>query len=647
MVKSKARVSESVGFISRIDFGSPGYRRGLLELAFDVFRKEKVRFIVIAGGLVSSPNLRPTLTANKKPEEKEALFQEWAHELAEAIPHLTNEDGKPVKIYIITSHALNYDGVIGKEIAIRLHDLRPQDILYQGEGSARFPMPKMGKIISVLVPIKASWRGGYYSTVVQRLIDDKEKQSAQKFPDIYVIGGTASSILRPKGEMKRPHISLPALHNLKEVNTSENQVGIRVLEVFKDSPEPLVRTYSCKDLVSYENERASVLVPDSLPKVQQDILNELKRQGPASIGMLEDALQPSRETIEKAIKAINANGFNPRIIFDETSGKYQFDSEWFARELRYSLPEGDGVGDDRVLAFSCLHAGSVYTEMKFFVNEVPDLILRHNVRTLIDCGDNIQGLKHDLSASGEVIDGTNYTDHERLAANLCAAVITKVFSVRFTAAIGKMNIRAKQSRAVITQAINDSLLLFNYIDGNHDEWVVPLGMSSLAIFRLTLIEEVVSEIYSILIQNKISFEGDFLKDIVEKHIVKSKILSLPSSGLTVDVSHPHMGRASTSSLRSQEMLRKSQCHICMIGNFHTAIAIEQWDSEFGQRVAIQQCSIVWKTGFEEGHTKILDVVVSYLHVKSANGRIFMTEAMYYGSGTENPDLSKSDPLEGI
>ncbi len=642
-LSSSAR-SENVGFLSRIDFGSLGFRRGLLELAFEVFRQEKVRFVVLAGGLISYPALRPQLP--RSAEEREIAIDDWAKDLAEAIPHLYDERGKPVKIYIVTSPAPNFDSWLGEDIARRLHNLRPDDIFYRGKEGARFPLKKQGKDFWVILPTRGAWRGQYFSTVSERLIDDKQKQSSQRLPDLWVTGCGASSIVRPKGEMKRPYISLPALHRLMEITTSENQIGVRVVEFFTGGSEPMIRTYSFKDFVSNENERAAIALPEGLPKTQVNILQELKVKGPVTIGMLEDALPPARAHIERTIGVINAGGFEPKIVQDEQSGLYQFDPKWFQNELRYSLPPKEDVREDTMVAFSCLHAGSVFTEYKFFVNAIPEFMLRHNVNILVGCGDFIEGLKHDLNLRGEVINGTNYTDHEALAARLVGTVIVKVFKERFTAELGKHSGRAL-SPAALTRILDKALLRFFYIDGNHDEWVVALGVQSLAIFRRDLIDFLMNNISAILHEKGVSAEVDFLRTLIENHVVKTKIFQLPSTGVCVEASHPHMGRATTSSLRTQEMLRKSRCHISQIGNFHIAIAVEQWDSELGQRVGMQHGSIVWKTGFEEGKTKLLDVVVGYLRVKTINQRIFMSEIMYYGSGVENPDLSKVDPLQGL
>ena len=46
-----------VGILSRVDFGSIGYRRGLVELAWGICREEEVAFIIIAGGILNQDTL--------------------------------------------------------------------------------------------------------------------------------------------------------------------------------------------------------------------------------------------------------------------------------------------------------------------------------------------------------------------------------------------------------------------------------------------------------------------------------------------------------------------------------------------------------------------------------------------------------------
>lgn len=52
--------------MSRIDFGSPGFRQGLLELAADRFRQEDVSFVVLVGGLVAGKSINNRAKALKR-----------------------------------------------------------------------------------------------------------------------------------------------------------------------------------------------------------------------------------------------------------------------------------------------------------------------------------------------------------------------------------------------------------------------------------------------------------------------------------------------------------------------------------------------------------------------------------------------------
>ena len=104
---------ETVGLMSRIDYMSPGFRRGLIEAAFQVFEDRNVRFVELHGGLVSAPHIKQYLRqfrGKELTERKAALPEEIAQHLKEALPRLHDERGRLVKIYIVTSPAVNYDG---------------------------------------------------------------------------------------------------------------------------------------------------------------------------------------------------------------------------------------------------------------------------------------------------------------------------------------------------------------------------------------------------------------------------------------------------------------------------------------------------------------------------------------------------------
>uniref|UniRef100_A0A831YZ57 Uncharacterized protein n=1 Tax=candidate division WWE3 bacterium TaxID=2053526 RepID=A0A831YZ57_UNCKA len=647
--------------MSRLDWGSPGFRQGLVELAFQHFEKENVRFVILAGGLVSYPHLKRQTGSNetllfvweeefggdygeddKKPSRKvkleqarQILFERWAKEIAEMLPKLRNGSGHLVRIYIVTSPAPNYDGWIGREIARRLTVLRP-DIRYWGEESVQLPLKYQNKIVWVLGPEKASWRSKYFSTAVDRLIEDEEKQTSQALPDLWIVGCTASSLQRPKGEKKRPYISVPALHRLKEVHTAENQVGILVVE-FSPQGHFLVRNYNFKDYTA--RERECIPDPEGTP-IQKGVVTELKRKGAMTIGMLEDALQMSRAEITAAIEALNGGSYAPAIRLDKDSQLYDFDSRWVETKLKYPMVTRDMCREDTLLNFGCLHAGSVFSEYRFFVHEVPKIMIRQGSKVLVGCGDLIEGLEHDLDKRGETMAGMNYTDMERLAAWMVCQVMLKTFKTRFAEALQAFKEKAP-SRKQLRSLVEESLVTFLYREGNHDAWVLKRGIVPLAVFGPALISCLTKGVAEILKER--GFKLPDLQSITEAKVCYGEVHKLPS-GMGITLLHPFMARALTSSLRAQQMLDQAKTPVVVGANFHVAINVGQWDSSnFGQRVAQQVGSIVWKTEFEHGRLKTLDVGVGHLRIFSREGRILITESAFFSEGTSQ-ETHKNEEL---
>lgn len=634
-----------IGFMSRIDFGRPTYRKGLVRLAYEVFERERTLFIVLAGGLVSYRHLRPHIPSKK--EAREAVFQKWARELSADIPHLRDSQGKSVKLYIVPSPAVDYDGWLGVEIGKRLAKLRRHDIRLWDAEDARIELQKNGvdfannQYFGVLLPSKAAWSSQYYSTTAERLIREKETQSTQKHPAWWASDCSASSILRPASQKQRSYFTPPALHRLQEVRTHENQIGCKVAEYFHDE-SLLVRTYNFKDIVS--EERYKVPVPQDANDLQRRILDELKR-GPRTPGMLEDALRTSRTKIIDEIGALNGSGYQPRIVYDEASQRYDLSQEWFQKELRYEMPSLDDLKEDTLVGFGCLHAGSPYSEYEFFVNKVPELILNRGATILVGAGDFIQGLEHDLDRSGEVIGGFNYSQQEKFAAHLVGAAILKVFLPRFQDAVASSSAAVSElSKEALAAMVDEALLWFDYRSGNHDTWVERKGIEPLATFRSELVNYLVAGLEEILSARDLYVAG--LRKLVEQHTTYAETHALPS-GVRMELFHPYMARAQTSSLRAQQMLGASDCQVVVGANFHEAIAVEQWEQRLGQRVALQVSTILWQTTFETRKLKRLEVCVGYLRILSKDGRIFMSETGFYGDGVRHPDRSNEQILEQL
>ncbi len=654
--------SETIGLMSRIDWGSPGFRAGLLKRAFEQFRAENVRFVILAGGLVSFPHLRKKLTARaldelwhdlwgasyeeeKKPPRsarvesaRDYLVESWAKELAQAIPRYKNGSGRLLRIYLVTSSATNYDGPLGSELAHLLVRYRP-DIRFWGDVSARIPLKHQNKVLLVLTPRKAVWRSKYFSTAVDRLIEDEENRTSQALPDLWVVGCTASSLQRPQGEKKRPYISVPALHRLGEVHIAENQIGVRVVEFTPDSRDLLVRTYNYKDYTA--REREFIPVPKQANGIQQKVVAILKAKGPHTIGMLEDALRINRGQIAAEIAALNKSHYRPQIEFNTDSQLYDFDPKWIQNQLTYPSLPIESAREDNLLAFACLHAGSTYSEYKFFVNEVPELMLRRGSTILVGAGDLIQGLEHDLDRRGEVMPGFNsYTDQETLAARLVCETMTRVLEKRLDRALQAIPNR-RPSATKLAKIVEAALPTFLWREGNHDAWVLRRGHAPLATFSRDLVSYLAQSLWIALEKRGLTLPN--LSGIANSHVRFGEVHQLPS-GLGLTILHPHMPRTLTSSLRAQHMLDMAGTPLVIGANFHVGVIVERWEPHHGQRLATQVGALVWQTEFEHSRLKTLDVGVATIRILSHEGRILMTETTFFGEGTEGKEYGREEVL---
>ena len=641
-IDSKNRKNVRIGFMSRIDYGSSGFRKGLIVLATETFKKGKDNFVILAGGLVSYRALKSQIPKVKDKEKREEFLERITKDLAMSIPEIRNEDGKLIKIHIVTSPA--YDGWIGEEVAKRLAERR-EDIRHWKAGGDKFPIKYINKTLWVLVPKKAVWmRGDYYSTPVERVIKDKQKQSSQELPDFIAVGGFGSSIHKPQGEAERPYISLPALCRLEETTTSENQIGVVEMEYIPNQKEPLIRNYNFKDLVSQE--RNNIDPPKDASDLQKKIIEVIKEYGPVSIGVFSDVIGVSEEKIIEVIKPLMEKSHQETwsgMSFDKSSERYGFNMNWLQEKLHYSYPE-DGTEDSMVL-FSCPHSGSIYTDYKFIVDYMPEIILKRGVNLLVGAGDWVIGLAHDVLVKGEVYGGFNETTQEQLAAYTWGTVILKVFKERFEKALSQLT--EKPSLDELKKIITEVLVLLVYIPGNHDEWSKKPGFTPLTTFRLELLRFLTRGIEKILKEKELIISG--LMDIVETKIIETHEYQL-SSGLTLGIFHPNMARTKTTSIRPQEVLNKSKKQINVSGNFHVAEVVLQWEPELGQRIAFQIGTLLKKSDFEEGKLKTVDFGVGFLRIRSLKGRIFMTETAFYGvvsDGYLNNEKIFSDLLKKL
>lgn len=689
--KPKVSDNPKVGLFSRIDFGSRGFRRGILEAEFEITEREGTHFNVLAGGLISRPAivqglkeyikaelrkdkisgkkyknfkrfeklLAPDLLPARKAELKHRYLHQIARELADLIP-LTKvrdpEDStkeKCVDLYIITSHA--YDGEEGEQVAHMLADLR-SDIRVYNSGGDRIEIKYVDKVMWVLTPQKQIFmRGDYYSTAVERVIKDKIKASTQSSPELFVVGCFGSSINKPKGELQYRYVSVPNSSRIEETRVSENQIGVKILEFPLSGGEYLSSMYSLKDLVS--KELSFVMAPPGCSKLQRQLIQIMKDKGWATIGIFRNELRKiwnkdiPREDIAKAMKQLDQEktiwrkGENwPGIIYQEASQKHYFDLEWIQRRLRYQLDDSMPVVD-RIVSIACMHAGSIETDYEFLVNDVPNIVLERDAKILVVAGDLKEGLKHNLLQKGEVIAGANSTRQDFLAANLLGTVVMKVFKARFEKAFRKYTEnKSKPTAKELNDIVSMTLIALVYWLGNHDLWESEDGHESLTVFHLALVNLLAEEINKHLALRGLVCGS--LLELVKGKVLRREFFELPS-GLKVSLQHPFMSRAKTTSIRPQEMLDYGKRHGCQVtigANFHVGENVEEWDQDLGQCVCQEIGTVKHGSNFERRKMKMVDQGVGYLRITSKDKRILVTESAYFGAKVPRPPVDNLDIL---
>lgn len=655
------------GYTSRWDYKGPGYRSGIILVSFQKFAEEGCHFNVLNGGLVSAVYIRKELRRRLKgvkPYLKERVIDhflsESAKELAGVIPKIKKpvsawaDQNKPefVRLYIMTSpvydgpNSERFESTYGEEIARRLQSLRPEDIRLYKEGGDRLQVKGVNQIDWAINPRRHRLPSEYYSAAAEREIKDRVGQSDQPFPDLWVVGTEASAIHKTDGEKDRPYITLPASCRLEATTVAENQEGLAIVEsISSDSDsdsERLVRFWNFKDLI--HRERMFITgIKEGATDLHRKIVDIIKNSGTTTIGLLADELGIDRQIIEKEIKFLEepkmlSRKTWPGLYYDSKSQKYDFHLDWLQERLRYNLPKE--YIEDRFLLFGCLHAGYTTTDYQHFVEKYSEIILKHNVKILVGLGDFVAGLKHDLMHRGEIIGAMNVTDQEQFAAELITTVRFKVFKKRFEEAITKF-VDTKPNSEELKTIVENSLLQFIFIPGNHDDWPLRDGITPLETFGNGQMKILGKEIRHLV-------SSQNMPEIDVNNILEKKSMPLPDfnpvcelpSGLIFGARHPGMARADTTSLRSQKALDALCVQILGLANFHVATVVHKWRPDLGQCVAAQVATQVIYTPFEGGKLKKPDFGPTFLRVLSHDKRIYMTESAYYNKPILQQPLKK-------
>jgi len=641
----------NVGVFSGFNYGSEElFREGLLELNQFVQKQSSAHFLVLCAGLVNGVYLENYLKEqlrDVRKVEKEAwealLVSRVARELSVCLPKLKKPDGNFVKLYIITSP--KKDRAIGSSIAIALSELR-DDIVYFGSSNDQtLPVKHVGskqkkdKVDVSLLPAslqRSSLRSKFASTKIQTQIRTILKV-LKRSPDFAAFGGYGVNIHKPAiGEVNCPYIGVPELHALSERETgddSESEIGTRVIK-FRTDGNYTVVTSDFKHLVNHE--RQLIKAPASASEIQKRIIEVIKER-PTFIGVLEEKVGVSRDQIKREIEELAR--FKAGIVYDKTTTLYDFSKEWIRSRIRYRWPEK--FNEDVIVSFACLHSlatypdGTVLTDCKFILEQLPKIILRENATVLVGSGDFIQGSKvHGLHLRGEVFLGLNLNTQEHVAAYLVQFPMIEVFRIRFEEFM-KGKDQKTMSKEEITDAVTRFLITFVYCAGNHDLWQTGDAVQALAYFRLCLENFLMNGVATILNKYEISLDYFTLLNIVFSKIVKDlpddKIRFVTTNGLKLKTIHPHTARNETLSIPPERLLSKyGNAHIVIAGNWHTAFDIQQSDENMGLRHMAQVPTLLLRTFFEDNKMKRTDFGVNVTYARSIERQIYEIETGFFG-----------------
>lgn len=651
-----------VGALSRIDWKTKGARSGLILDEFEICAERGCHYNVLNGGLVDKKYIETRiqdesqkLTSSQRRKYRAAIvdyvLQETANELNSILPYIKkppiNGDNHVefVRLYIITSLIL--DGDYGEKIARILQQMRPDIRLYkQGGDRTRLKgvgindeEKRRGQEIGWLNPKKHRIPGQFASTGVDADIREEEA-AADTMLSFWIHGGLGANISKPGGgERKIARISLPVSHipmprRPGEPSVALNQIGVRTIETSPDGEERLIQTWNLRDLMV--NERAFITgIKEGATDLQKKIVEVIKtdRKG-FHVGELSDILEVPRETIEKEIqflvepKALKRTTY-PGLYKDVESERYNFHLDWFQERLRYPWPYKKDYDELRRLLFGCLHAGYNTTDYEYVRKRFVEIILRFNIKVAELIGDITAGLKHHMMHKGQIIGNLNYTDQEILAAELLGTVFYDVFATRFKIFF-EAQANKKPAIHELDSWIKEMLVLFLFIVGNHEAWQRENGHTPGVTFRDKLVALLNHHLGKFLQER-----GLFTPNLDE--IVRSKILELSenkaiyqfSGRISAELLHPGMARTKTSSIRAEEALEYSNCHLVDVANFHTTFEMEKWNPELGERVATQVGAMTPLTYFEHGKLKRVDFGPTYVGTRAKNGRIFMVEHMFF------------------
>ena len=361
-----------------------------------------------------------------------------------------------------------------------------------------------------------------------------------------------------------------------------------------------------------------------------------------------------RKKLKKILDGITKKRrLHPPLCFDDASNRYFIPRPWIQQNLTYLYPWPEkAFVEERFLSFGCLHAFCRHTAHRFMLDEVPKLMLEHDIRHLIGGGDFIEGRAHGIPENGELLLGADYVEQENFAAELVANALLRVFKQRLQGLVKNADKKLFTDDAAVFNFVKLTLPDFWYISGNHDEWTEKVAFPALTFFRVQLIK-LLRQGTAETLRGTGLVVPVLLEEFLETNIVRMTPLDarMHPSGVSISLNHLHMGRAATKTLRSQHLLGATSADINIHANFHTALSMSRFDPKMGQRIIQQIGTLKLRSGFEDRKGKKVDFGVGYLRgglVQQGDKKvILMHEVAFFGDPTKYQSLDNKTFIEAF
>lgn len=630
-----------VGLISRLDYGLLRYRRQLIKSALNIFKREKVKFIVIAGGLMDKEWNQKNYIKEQAAKSEKKLTREDVEKLkAEFLETAVRElsgvleeiiiDGVPVKYYIVTSKI--YDKEIGEAVAEEI-SRRRKDVSYVDDRRGTFEVKGVHKnALVVLTPHKAPWRNNNFSTPVQRVLNDELSTTEKPGPLVYAVGCFGVAMFKPGGPYphcneKVNYCSVPVISRAQYQTIQDNEAGCVILEFDKNKPIAY-KCYGLKDLLANEKNYFCI---KHLRGPEKKIIETFKAfDTPPTIGQLEAESGINRNEI---MKIIAGNKKLKSIIRKSEDGK------------RYRIYMGDIVRYpeikidrwEKFVAFGCLHVPCRWTDYNFIDQELPKIIAMNDVNYVVGVGDFVEGTEHNLLLQGEVLAGLNNTKQEELSADVVANALFKTFLIK---------LEARRKNKALLADVKNLFPYFYFIPGNHCEWSLKAGYEPLRNFKNRLIKTLMGKMSGVFKNH--DFAG--LYALIQKKISGLDVFNpifTTESNIKCSLYHPHLPRAMALSGRLQAVNAQAAdlgATVNFVANFHTHVALQAWSSTRGDVLAVQVGTLKVRSNYEYLKNKNVDFGVALVEIGvDQNGRLVCSRVVYHT--TPSGRLISNDDIE--